>query len=179
MKLAQRITIALSAGVLAIASSTAQAQSSLHYIGQAVGGQRVSVDLNSISRVSARSVDFTYYLGNDERYSQANCDNGTWTTFEDGVVHSPQSATTAEMVRLVCNAGYGNASGATYEGTHEISWVVSEPPSNVRVRPNGAVQCSIRSVQAVNVYGWEGQWAITDACGSRGYIHESQLEAFD
>ncbi|MBD1871245.1 hypothetical protein H6F95_28850 [Cyanobacteria bacterium FACHB-471] len=162
-----------------MSSSAAQAQSSLHYLGQAVGGQQVNIDLNSISRVSARSVDFTYYLGNDERYSQANCGNGTWTTFEDGVVHSPQSATTAEMVRLVCNGGYSYASETIYEGTRELSWLVFAPPSNVRTSPNGSVQCTIRSISTVNVYGRDGDWAITDACGSRGYIHNSQLEPID
>jgi hypothetical protein len=170
MKLTQQMTIVLSAGVLALSALAAQAQSSLQYLGQAVGGQSVNLDLNSISRASNRSVDFTYYLGNDERESQANCENGTWTTFRDGVVHSPESATTAEMVRLVCGGGYNNAPRTTNEGSRGQSWFVFDPPSNVRTSPNGALLCIIRSTEDINIYGWDGDWAITDVCG----VHSQQ-----
>lgn len=60
-----------------------------------------------------------------------------------------------------------------------VSWVIFDPPSNVRVTPNGEVQCTIREVRAVNFYGWSGEWAETDACGGRGYIHTSQIESVD
>jgi hypothetical protein len=173
MKTNRWLTAACATGLLVTASTTVWAQSSLRYLGQAVGGQRVSVDLNSINRVSPRSVDFTYYLGNDQRYSQANCEDGTWTTFEDGVVHQPQSGTTSEMIRLVCNGDHGTANN---QAEH---WFVFAPPSNVRTAPNGDLQCTIRSARQINVYSWTGDWAVTDACGSRGYIHSSQIEHVD
>jgi len=49
------------------------------------------------------------------------------------------------------------------------------PPSNVRATPNGNIVCSVRTRQAINIYGREGQWYLTDYCGGRGYIHEGQI----
>lgn len=150
------------------------AQSNLVDLGQAVGGQRVRLDISSIRRASDRSVDFTYYLGNDSRYSQANCENGSWTTFEDGVVHTPQSGATNDMIRIVCQG-----SSRVSVPAPELRWFVFAPPSNVRVSPNGAVQCVIREQRNIDVLGVEGSWYITNACGSRGYIHNSQIEPID
>lgn len=53
--------------------------------------------------------------------------------------------------------------------------VVFDPPSNVRVSPNGAIMCSVTTVAPINIYGSSNGWYITDACGSRGYIHSSQV----
>ncbi|MBD1914041.1 hypothetical protein H6G02_05670 [Leptolyngbya sp. FACHB-16] len=143
-------------------------------MGQAVGGQRVRLDVDSIRRASGRSVDFTYYLGDDSRYSQANCENGSWTTFEDGVVHAPQSGATSDMIRIVCE---GDTRTTVAQPT--LRWFVFAPPSNVRVSPNGTVQCVIREQRNINVLGSEGDWYITDVCGARGYIHNSQVEPID
>jgi serine/threonine protein kinase len=52
---------------------------------------------------------------------------------------------------------------------------VIDPPSNIRVQPNGAILCSISSVQSIRVSSSSGDWYLTDACGSDGYIHRSQL----
>jgi hypothetical protein len=170
MKISQWLFAILGASTLVISATPAESQSSLRYIGRAVGGQSVTLDMNSIHPVSYRSIDFVYYLGNDERYSQANCEAGTWTTFEDNVVHRPQSDTTAEMIRIVCDAG-----GYTNQSSSASRWQVFAPPSNVRVSPNGPLQCVIRNRATINVYGWDGDWAMTDACGSDGYIHNSQI----
>jgi hypothetical protein len=170
-----RFALAMAAGLVTLTMPIAvMAQSSLRYLGTAAGGQPVRLDMASINRVSYRSVDFVYYLGSEELYSQANCEAGTWTTFVDGVVHSPLSDTTASMIRIVCgqeSVGSGN--------TAPLSWVVYAPPSNIRSSPNGRIQCVVRSVSRVNVYGWNGEWAITDFCGPRGYIHRSQIEPVD
>lgn len=57
---------------------------------------------------------------------------------------------------------------------------VYNPPSNVRVTPNGRVLCSLRTVTTINVYGMSGQWYQTDACnGQMGYIHQSQVQLID
>lgn len=53
--------------------------------------------------------------------------------------------------------------------------VVFDPPSNVRVSPNGAVLCSVNSVTSINTYGSTNGWYITDVCGRNGYIHQSQI----
>ena len=53
--------------------------------------------------------------------------------------------------------------------------IVFAPPSNVRATPNGAIICSVRSVTSINIYGSTNGWYRTDACGSMGYIHHSQI----
>ncbi|NJP10983.1 MAG: hypothetical protein HC866_17130 [Leptolyngbyaceae cyanobacterium RU_5_1] len=53
---------------------------------------------------------------------------------------------------------------------------VFAPPSNVRTSPNGNILCSISTRTRVNLYGSSGSWYYTDACGSIGLIHSSQLE---
>lgn len=53
--------------------------------------------------------------------------------------------------------------------------VVFDPPSNVRLSPNGKVICSVGAVSNINIYGSTQGWYITDVCGSRGYIHNSQI----
>ncbi|HIK36758.1 MAG: SH3 domain-containing protein [Geminocystis sp.] len=52
---------------------------------------------------------------------------------------------------------------------------VMDPPSNVRVVPNGRILCVIPSRVNINVYGYDRGWYLTDACGTMGYIHESQV----
>jgi hypothetical protein len=53
--------------------------------------------------------------------------------------------------------------------------VVFDPPSNVRSSPNGKVICSVGAVTNINIYGSTQGWYVTDVCGSRGYIHNSQI----
>lgn len=53
--------------------------------------------------------------------------------------------------------------------------VVFEPPSNVRVTPNGQILCSVKSVTSINTYGSRNGWYLTDVCGRNGYIHHSQI----
>ncbi|MDJ0582315.1 SH3 domain-containing protein [Crocosphaera sp.] len=53
--------------------------------------------------------------------------------------------------------------------------VVFDPPSNVRMSPNGRIICSVNRVIPINIYGSENGWYLTDACGQLGYIHRSQI----
>lgn len=53
--------------------------------------------------------------------------------------------------------------------------VIFDPPSNIRVTPNGAVLCSVRSVQTIDVYGSYDGWYKTDVCGDWGYIYRDQI----
>jgi hypothetical protein len=53
--------------------------------------------------------------------------------------------------------------------------IVFNPPSNVRVIPNGAIVCSVRTAGSINIYNSVNGWYQTDVCGSMGYIHQSQI----
>lgn len=146
------------------------------YMGQAVTGASVNVDRCSIQRVSERSTNFTYYLGQMRIQAQAHCRDNTWTTFHDQVVHSPQSTATQNMMNFVCGNGSssgGNNGGGTVGVTNTA--LVFAPPSNVRTYPNGPILCTVQTQRRINLYGSQGSWFYTDACGSMGVIHNSQL----
>lgn len=66
---------------------------------------------------------------------------------------------------------------ATSSAAQSVNAYVFDPPSNVRVTPNGAIQCSVNSRIYINIYGTssDGAWFKTDYCGSMGYIHNSQI----
>ncbi len=151
--------------------SSAIAQSNTYYAGQAVGGQPVVVDLDSVSQASNNSVNFVYSLGGDRIPSQAHCNNGSWTTFDDGTSHRPQSQATENMLSVVC----GYLEPTRSYGTVDQTAYVFAPPSNVRTSPNGNVLCSIDYPTNITTYGHTGSWYYTDACGSTGVIHSSQL----
>jgi serine/threonine protein kinase len=53
---------------------------------------------------------------------------------------------------------------------------VIDPPSNVRTEPNGSIVCAIPTVTDVSVFNPNGDWYQTDACGTVGYIHRSQIQ---
>jgi hypothetical protein len=149
--------------------SPVHAQTCDYYAGQAVGGQSINVNLCSISQASQRSVNFVYFLGDERIQSQANCEAGTWTTFPERAVHRPQSLATQNMLNTVCSY---RSSRNRAEG--QVVFVF-DPPSNVRVSPNGRVLCSINQAREINVYGATGSWYYTDACGQTGVIHSSQI----
>ncbi len=56
--------------------------------------------------------------------------------------------------------------------------LVFDPPSNVRVKPNGKILCSITTKKRIAIWndrtGGE-QWYATQACGTKGYIHRDQI----
>ncbi|MGB5913327.1 MAG: hypothetical protein WBG63_00575 [Phormidesmis sp.] len=55
--------------------------------------------------------------------------------------------------------------------------LVYDPSSNVRETPNGYVLCSIDTRAYINIYGhYMDDWYSTDACGSLGVIHISQIQ---
>lgn len=164
----------LSLGLIAAASLGLQKplnsqQSCDVYMGTAVTGASVAVDGCSIRRVSPRSVNFTYYLGQMRIQAQAHCTENRWTTFHDGVTHRPQSAATQNMLNFVCDGSTGGGGGVTN------SAFVFDPPSNVRTYPNGPILCTLRTQRRINLYGNEGAWFYTDACGGMGMIHNSQI----
>lgn len=162
------LTVAL--GALSIQGHPqASAQTCNYFAGTAVTGQSVNVDLCSISVASYQSVDFVYYLGNERIDSQANCEAGTWITFPERQVNRPQSQATQNMLDVVCSYRVSEP-----EDSSNTAFVF-DPPSNVRVSPDGAVLCSIGAPMTITIYGSTGSWYYTDACGSMGVIHASQI----
>jgi hypothetical protein len=93
----------LSGVVFSWSKQEAFGQSCNYFAGTAVGGQKVNLNTCSINRANYTSVNFVYFLGNKKFRSQANCNNGTWTTFSNGQVHRPQSQATQNMIDVVCS----------------------------------------------------------------------------
>ncbi|HEX4133754.1 MAG TPA: hypothetical protein VHY84_03955 [Bryobacteraceae bacterium] len=56
--------------------------------------------------------------------------------------------------------------------------IVFDPPSNIRVSPLGTapILCSVQTKRTINLLSSNGPWYATDACGSVGYIHKSQIK---
>ena len=156
---------------LTIPASKTQAQSNScnYYLGDSVSGTSISVALYSVKTVSDSSKDFVYCLGNEAIYSQAHCDDGTWTTFPERALHSPESQATENMISIVCSAPDGNPGVAI--------GVIFDPPSNVRDAPNGNILCTVDRVMAVVTGGGvtNDGWTRTSICGETGMIHTSQI----
>ncbi|GAB4472046.1 MAG: hypothetical protein OHK0037_31720 [Elainellaceae cyanobacterium] len=78
------------------------------YLGEAVGGQAVYLDLSSIRLVQQGSYVFDYRLGQELRRATTACD-GTWRVADArgnfGAAQRPQSPATRTMLSRVCNAG--------------------------------------------------------------------------
>jgi hypothetical protein len=155
------------------ASKAAPVSSDCNYAaGTAVGGQAINVDLCSVQAKGAKASRFVYYLDNDRVESEADCAGGTWTTFPEGKVNQPQSQATQNMLRAVCNRKAPESGVTSRAG----SAIVFDPPSNVRVSPNGDILCSVKQKTTINIYGSSGSWYKTDICGSMGFIHAEQLK---
>ena len=74
--------------------------------------------------------------------------------------------------------------GEFIPSSHE--WFVYDPPSNVRTVPGGDILCSIQDERFIHVSGYISAgkedggsdiWRKTNACGSEGWIHGSQLQS--
>jgi serine/threonine protein kinase, bacterial len=72
------------------------------FVGAAVEGQAVNVDLCSVSTNSSGAVSFVYYLGSQRMPSETVCNSGAWTTLRDREVHRPMSVATQKMLDQVC-----------------------------------------------------------------------------
>ena len=69
-----------------------------------------------------------------------------------------------------------NISQGEQTGTSSGVATIYDPPSNIRVRPNGRILCSVPTKGAlISIQGQEGKWYRTDHCGSPGFIHRSQV----
>ena len=165
------ISCTLVASTFFLQQESTSAQTCNYFAGTAVTGQSVNVDLCSITPASSRSVDFIYYLGDERVVSQANCAQGTWISFPERQINRPQSRATQRMLEVVCSYRFYSPRSTSRVGTA----IVFDPPSNVRVSPNGDILCSVRGRSTINIYGSVGSWYYTDVCGSIGVIHSSQV----
>lgn len=157
---------------------SAASGSSSEDMGVAAAGQRVLLDAASVAPSADPSrVSFRYWLGSQLIASQADCSRQTWTTDPEGETHTPQSPATARLLARVCQAASpapplpSSASGASSAGMA----MVFDPPSNIRVTPNGVILCSVTTRQTIPIQAREGDWYRTDVCGSPGYIHKGQV----
>ena len=159
-------------------STTAPTRSSSscnYFAGKAVEGQSVNVDLCSVSPRSSGAIAFSYSLGSQQMDSDANCASGTWITYRDGQTHRPQSSATEKMINRVCG-DQGSSQLVSQSSTSQAgSAIVFDPPSNVRVSPNGAILCSVQRKTTINIYGSSGSWYNTDICGTMGVISRDQI----
>jgi len=149
-----------------------QTPSSMEDLGNAVGGQKLQLDLSSIKAYpnSAR-ISFRYSLGNEIIDSIADCGRREWMTLPERKWHSTQSAATERMLSRVCEAFRSGAPAISTSGAA----IVFDPPSNIRTTPNGGILCSITSKGTIPIQGKRGDWYETDYCGSPGYIHKGQV----
>ncbi len=59
---------------------------------------------------------------------------------------------------------------------------ITDPPTNIRLSPNGTILCVVKQRTIVNITGTtnvsdnNGTWYYTDACGKQGMIHSSQIK---
>lgn len=178
-------------------AAPAYAQSSYYYAGRAISGAQIAVDLTSIRSSDGVNARFDYWFDDELVVSEAHCadNNGVWTTLNDGIVHYAQSQATQDMVRIVCSyflpaVETADASPVIESMTESVAASIAEsvaesvimtalvydPVSNVRQAPNGSILCSIDTRAYINIYGSVGDWYDTDACGSRGVIHISQIQ---
>jgi hypothetical protein len=143
-------------------------------LGEASGGQLVRLDTQSIQRNGGGASwwsGFTYYLGNERINAGAHCGRGIWEV--DGQEYSPQSQATRNMLKVVCSARH-------IRPMEDMGFVlVFDPPSNVRSSPGGSVKCTLEDMQVVSIYVEpQNGWYMTNVCGERGWIHETQIRTF-
>ena len=163
---------------ISVPSPTAPTRSSSscnYFAGKAVEGQAVNVNLCSVSPRSSGAIAFSYSLGSQQMDSEANCASGTWTTYHDRQTHRPLSSATKKMINRVCG-DRGSSQVVSQSSTSQSgAAIVFDPPSNVRVSPNGAILCSVQRKTTINIYGSSGSWYNTDICGTMGVISRDQI----
>jgi hypothetical protein len=87
-------------------NQTAVAQKCNRYLGRAVEGQKVVVNVCSFRRnQDIEGTEFTYYLGSQEISTSADCTKRVWYTYNNGrsVTNRPKSQATRKMLDLACD----------------------------------------------------------------------------
>jgi hypothetical protein len=163
------VAVAPVAPPVTISASTAPA--GMLVLGTASTGQTVSLDTNSIPFDDGAYAQATYYLGEEKLAASIHCGQSYWTVKGDSTRYTPQSKATQNLVTIACQIRQlKEKAGRGY-------FVVFDPPSNVRLSPNGSVKCVIEKMEIITIsveFGLVGGWYQTEACGG-GWISESQV----
>lgn len=145
-------------------------------LGQASTGAPIRLLMGSINQRDAQFREFTYQLGNDSVQAMANCTDQSWTSYPERQVNRPQSPATERMLALVCGTAPSVAAPSpTADASFPGVAIVFDPPSNVRRQPGGGFLCTIDTRRSIRVGQAQGDWYPTSACGTRGFIHKSQV----
>jgi serine/threonine-protein kinase len=150
-------------------------------LGASVSGARIRLLMGSINQRDAQFREFTYQLGNETVQAMANCPDQSWTSYPERQVNRPQSPATERMLSLVCgNAPMANQPAPAAPATSpDLAYpgvaIVFDPPSNVRSTPGGTFLCTVNNQRSIRVGQAQGEWYPTSACGSKGFIHRSQV----
>ncbi|WP_058999420.1 serine/threonine-protein kinase [Leptolyngbya sp. NIES-2104] len=144
--------------------------------GTTLRAQTLTLDTCSIDASNPSLIRFIYYLNADRVQAQTDCASGTWTSFPENQVNRPQSPATEKMLERICGAKSPQGAASNDSISKAGVATVFNPPSNVRVSPNGAILCSVREKRNINVYDLKGDWYTTDVCGTSGVIHRGQLK---
>ena len=145
-------------------------------LGSASTGAPVRLIVNSIVPLGGGSHAFNYQLGSTTIRARANCSEQNWVSYPENQINRPQSDATLKMLQIICSETIGNTPASpsinsNYPGTA----IVFDPPSNIRQTPGGSFLCTVKSKTTVSVGNPNGNWYPTSACGSRGFIHKSQI----
>lgn len=166
------------------------AQAEMLVLGTASTGETVTLDTDSVSLWTPVGtglfVSATYYLDNEKIDATISCRNKYWVVEGDSTHYTPQSQATQNLISTACRIAFNSQYRQSNQSqpsqrTRERTWIVYDPPSNVRYSPNGEVLCTIRKITRVWLYGnpVDG-WYRTTACeGADGWIHESQIRLVD
>jgi hypothetical protein len=163
-------------------------QAEMVVLGTASTGETLTLDTNSVSRGTPKGtglfITATYYLDNERIDASISCRHNYWVVGE--TQYTPQSQATRNLISTACriaiNSQYRQSNQSQQsQQTREKTWIVYDPPSNVRSSPNGEVLCTISDKRRVQISGNPvNGWYRTPACeGADGWIHESQIKVLD
>jgi len=163
------------------------AQAEMVVLGTASTGETLTLDTNSISRGTPAGtglfITATYYLDNERIDATISCRYNTWFVEGSSTEYTPQSRATRTLISTACRIAMNSQSNQSQpsQQTREKTWIVYDPPSNVRYSPNGEVLCTIPDKRRVQIRGNAvNGWYPTPACqGADGWIHESQIKLVD
>jgi hypothetical protein len=164
------------------------AQAEMVVLGTASTGETLTLDTNSVSRGTPAGtglfITATYYLDSERIDASISCRHNYWVVGE--TQYTPQSQATRNLISTACRIAINSQSRQSNQSqqrqqTRERTWIVYDPPSNVRYSPNGEVLCTIPDKRRVWIYGNPvNGWYRTPACeGADGWIHESQIRLVD
>ncbi len=196
MSMIQKLTsvigtcIVFSGIVFPLNTQESAAQSCKFFLGKTFDGKEINLDTCSIALylipedshglVELPVADFAFYVGAERFLAATNCDkgNGYWTYPERHWNTVSNSPSTRKMLELVCD---GSRPSVSQNGS-PLKALLFDPPSNIRIKPNGSIICTIENSETINIiYRGFGNgnesWYYTDACGRNtiGVIHESQI----